>query len=151
LVGLAINGATLHEKIVDTRVNFFAPSLERSVERERVERRLTAILMADVVGYSRLMGADDEATLAQLKAHQDALVAPKIKEHRGLVVFASVVDALRLALEVQCGMAGRNAQVPPERRIELRIGINFGDIIIDGRDCLESAVGLTNQQAAVPA
>jgi class 3 adenylate cyclase len=86
LVGFAINGATLHEKIVDTRVNFFAPSLERSVERERVERRLTAILMADVVGYSRLMGADDEATLAQLKAHQDALVAPKIKEHRGRIV-----------------------------------------------------------------
>jgi TolB-like protein/class 3 adenylate cyclase/Tfp pilus assembly protein PilF len=153
LVGFALNGATLHEKIVDTRVNFFAPSLERSVERERVERRLTAILMADVVGYSRLMGADDEATLAQLKAHQDALVAPKIKEHRGrivrtmgdglLVVFASVVDALRCAVEVQCGMAGRNAQVPPERRIELRIGINFGDIIIDGRDVHGDGVNVT--------
>lgn len=81
------------------------------MERERVERRLAAILMADVVGYSRLMGADDEGTLAQLKTHHDALVAPKIKEHRGrivrtigdglLVVFVSVVDALRCAVEVQ--------------------------------------------------
>ena len=110
------------------------------MERDRVERRLTAILMADVVGYSRLMGADDEGTLAQLKTHHDALVVPKIKEHRGrivrttgdglLVVFVSVVDALRCAVEVQRAMAERNAEVPPERRIQFRIGINFGDIIM---------------------
>jgi class 3 adenylate cyclase len=117
--------------------------MERRVERERVERRLAAILAADVVGYSRLIGTDDEGTLARLKAHHDALVAPKIKQHRGrivrttgdglLVLFASVVDAVRCALEVQGGMAERNAQGPRAQRIELRIGIDVGDIIIDGR------------------
>jgi class 3 adenylate cyclase len=113
------------------------------LEREHFERRLSAILAADVVGYSRLIGADDEDTLARLKAHHDALVAPKIKEYHGrivrttgdglLVLFGSVVDALRCAIAVQLGMAERNAPVPPEERIEFRIGVNFGDIIIDGR------------------
>jgi TolB-like protein len=112
------------------------------LERERVDRRLTAILMADVVGYSRLIGVDDEGTLAQLNAHHYALVNPKIEEHRGrivrttgdglLVLFSSVVDALRCAVEVQRGMVERNAKVPPEARIEFRMGINVGDIIIDG-------------------
>ena len=111
------------------------------MEPERVERRVTAILAADVVGYSRLIGADDEGTLAQLKAHHNELIGPKISECRGrivrttgdglLVLFASVVDALRCAVEVQRGMVERNAQVPCETRIEFRIGINFGDIIID--------------------
>src|SRR6185503_17413132 len=101
-----------------------------------VERRLTAILAADVAGYSRLMGADEEGTLAQLKAHRKALVDPKIAEHRGrivkttgdgmLVEFASVVDALRCAVEVQRGMVERNAEVPPEKRVELRFGIHQG-------------------------
>src|SRR5262245_45314416 len=95
---------------------------------ERVERRLTAILAADVGGYSRLMGADEEGTLAQLKSHRRALVDPKIAEHRGRIVkttgdgmlaeFASVVDALRCAVEVQRGMADRNAEVPQDMRIE---------------------------------
>jgi TolB-like protein len=103
---------------------------------------MTAILAADVVGYSRLIGTDDEGTLAQLKAHHNALVGPKIKEYRGrvvrttgdglLVLFASVVEALRCAIEIQRGMAKRNAQVPPEKRVEFRMGINVGDIIIDG-------------------
>src|SRR5262249_2229043 len=98
---------------------------------ERVERRLTAILAADVAGYSRLMGADEEGTLAQLKAHRRALVDPKITEHRGRIVkttgdgmlaeFASVVDALRCAVEVQRGMADRNAEVPQDKRIEFRV------------------------------
>jgi class 3 adenylate cyclase len=111
------------------------------LEPERVERRVTAILAADVVGYSRLIGADDEGTLAQMKAHHNALIGPKISEYRGrivrttgdglLVLFASVVDALRCAIEVQRGMIARNAQVPREARIEFRIGVNFGDIIID--------------------
>jgi adenylate cyclase len=115
--------------------------MERSLVRERVERRLTAILAADVVGYSRLIGADDEGTLAQLKAHHNELIGPKISEYRGrivrttgdglLVLFASVVDALRCAIDVQRGMVKRNAQVPREARIEFRIGVNFGDIIID--------------------
>jgi adenylate cyclase len=116
--------------------------MQRASEREGVERRLTAILVADVVGYSRLIGADDEGTFARLNAHHTELVEPKIKEHRGrvvrttgdglLVLFASVVDALRCAVEMQRGMAERNAQVPPEKRIEFRMGITVGDIIIDG-------------------
>src|SRR5918996_3891944 len=108
---------------------------------ERVERRLAAILAADVAGYSRLMGHDEEGTLAQLKAHRRALVDPKINEHRGrivkttgdgmLVEFASVIEAVRCAVEIQRGMAERNVAVPPEERIEFRIGVNVGDIIKD--------------------
>jgi class 3 adenylate cyclase len=115
--------------------------MERPLEPQRVERRVTAILAADVVGYSRLIGADDEGTLAQLKAHHNELIGPKISEYHGrivrttgdglLVLFASVVDALRCAIDVQRGMVKRNAQVPRHARIEFRIGINFGDIIID--------------------
>src|SRR6202047_4904337 len=107
-------------------------------------RRLAAILAADVAGYSRLMGADEEATVARLKALRRDLADPKIKEHRGRIVkttgdgllleFASVVDAVRCAVEVQREMAERNASVPPDRRIEFRMGINLGDIIKDGRD-----------------
>src|SRR5271154_2484240 len=105
---------------------------------ERVERRLAAILTADVAGYSRLMGEDEEGTLAALKAIRCELGDPKIAEHRGRVVkttgdgllaeFASVVDAVRYAVEVQRAMVARNADVPSERRIEFRIGINLGDI-----------------------
>jgi TolB-like protein len=98
-----------------------------------------AILMADVAGYSRLIGTDDEGTLAQLNAHQTELIEPKIKEYRGrivrttgdglLVLYASVVDALRCAVEIQRAMAQRDAQVPPDRRMQFRMGINVGDII----------------------
>jgi len=119
---------------------------------ERVERRLTAILAADIAGYSRLMGADEEGTLAQLKAHRRDLIDPKIAEHRGrivkttgdgmLVEFASVVDALRCAVEVQRAMVGRNAEVAREKRIEFRIGINVGDIIIDGGDIYGDGVNV---------
>src|SRR5204862_3353710 len=97
-------------------------------------RRLTAILAADVAGYSRLMGADEEGTHERLKAHLGELVNPKIAEHRGRIVkntgdgflaeFASVVNAVRCAVEIQRGMAEREAQSPAERRISLRIGIN---------------------------
>ena len=110
----------------------------------RVDRRLAAILAVDVVGYSRLMGADEEGTLAVLKTLRRELADPKIKEHRGrivkttgdglLLVFASVVDAVRCAVEVQREMAERNAGVAPDRRIEFRMGINVGDVIRDGRD-----------------
>jgi len=106
---------------------------------ERVERRLVAILAADVAGYSRLMGADEEGTLARLKALRRELTDPKIKEYRGRIVktmgdgllleFASVVDAVRYAVDVQREMAERNADVPPDRRIDFRMGINVGDII----------------------
>src|ERR1700724_3774100 len=102
-------------------------------------RRLTAILAADVAGYSRLMGADEEGTHERLKAHRRSLVDPKITEHHGrivkttgdgmLVELASVVDAVRCAVEVQRGMVERNADVPQGKRVEFRIGINVGDII----------------------
>ena len=111
---------------------------------ERVERKLAAILAADVAGYSRLMGADEEGTLARLKAHRAEVIDPKIAEHRGRVVkttgdgilieFSSVVDAVRCATEVQRAMAERNAEIPDVKRIEFRVGINLGDIIIDGSD-----------------
>src|SRR6202163_5094153 len=111
---------------------------------ERVERRLTAILAADVMGYSRLMGVDEEGMLAALKMLRREVADPKIKEHRGRIVkttgdgllleFASVVDAVRCAVEVQREMAERNADVPSDRRIVLPMGINRGDIMKDGLD-----------------
>jgi len=126
---------------------------------ERVERRLTAILAADVAGYSRLMGADEEETLARLKAHRRELVDPRIGEHRGrivkttgdglLVEFASVVDAVRCAVEIQDEMAKRNADVPPDRRIEFRIGINVGDIILDESDIFGDGVNVAARLEAL--
>jgi class 3 adenylate cyclase/pimeloyl-ACP methyl ester carboxylesterase len=127
--------------------------------KQRAERRLTAILAADVVGYSRLMGADEEGTLAQLKAHRRALVDPKIKQHRGrivkttgdgmLVEFASVVEAVCCAVEVQHGMVKRNAGVPQEKRIEFRVGINVGDIMIDGNDIFGDGVNVAARLEAI--
>src|SRR5690242_21872859 len=108
---------------------------------DRVQRRLAAILAADVAGYSRLMGVDEEGTLSALKELRRELAGPKIKEHRGrivkttgdglLVEFASVVDAVRCAVEVQYEMAERNAGMPEEQRIQFRIGINLGQNIKD--------------------
>src|SRR5215813_7071880 len=119
---------------------------------ERVERRLAAVLAADVAGYSRLMGADEEGTLARLKAHRHELIDPKIKEHKGrivkttgdglLVEFPSVVDAVRCAVEVQRGMVERNAAVPAEKRIEFRVGIHQGDIIVEDSDIFGDGVNL---------
>jgi adenylate cyclase len=118
----------------------------------RDHRRLAAIVSADVVGYSLLMGRDDSATLAGLKAHRRELIDPKIAEYGGRIVkttgdgllleFPSVVDAVRCAVDVQRGMAERNAGVPPEQRIDLRIGINVGDIIIDGDDIFGDGVNV---------
>ena len=118
----------------------------------RVERRLAAILAADVVGYSRLMGINEEGTLAALKTHQRELIDPKIAEHRGrmvkttgdgaLVEFASAVDAVRCAVEIQCAMSGRSAAIPEDRRIDFRIGINVGDIIIDEGDVYGDGVNI---------
>ncbi len=119
---------------------------------EKVQRRLTAILAADIAGYSRLMGADEEGTLAQLKARRKALVDPKIAEHRGrivkttgdgmLVEFASAVDAARCAVEVQCRMSEQDTDVPQAKRIEFRIGIHVGDIIIDDNDIFGDGVNI---------
>jgi adenylate cyclase len=126
---------------------------------ERVERRLTAILAADVAGYSRLMGADEEGTLAALKTLRREVADPKIKDHRGRIVnttgdgllgeFASVVDAVRCAVEVQREMAARNTGVQPERRIDFRIGINLGDIIIDENDIFGDSVNIAARLEAL--
>ena len=118
----------------------------------RVERRLAAILAADVAGYSRLMEADEEGTLTALRAIRRELGDPKIAEHRGrivktpgdglLVEFQSVVDAVRCAVELQRGMAEHNAAVPQDKRIEFRIGIHQGDIIADDGDIFGDGVNL---------
>src|SRR5258706_1824300 len=118
----------------------------------RDQRRLAAIVSADVVGYSLLMGRDDSATLAGLKAHRQELLDPSIAEYRGRIVkttgdgllleFPSVVDAVRCAVDIQREMAERNSGVPPEQRIEFRIGINVGDIIIDGDDIFGDGVNV---------
>src|SRR5438876_3635389 len=123
-----------------------------TLERVHVERRLAAILAADVVGYSRLIGLDEEGTLERLKAHRRQLVDPKIAEHRGrivkttgdgmLVEFASVVDAVRCATEVQLAIAERNTGVGGDSRIELRIGINLGDVIVEGDDLYGDGVNI---------
>jgi adenylate cyclase len=122
------------------------------MSEERVERRLAAILVADVAGYSRLMEVDEEGTLAALRAVRRALSDPKIAEHRGrivkttgdglLVEFASVVDAVRCAIEVQREMMKRNTTVPVGRRIEFRMGINVGDIIIKDGDLFGDGVNI---------
>jgi adenylate cyclase len=123
------------------------------------DRRLTAILAADVAGYSRLMGADEEGTHERLKAHLGELVNPKISEHRGRTVkntgdgflaeFSSVVDAARCAVDIQRGMAEREAEVPDERRIRFRIGINLGDVIVDGGDIYGDGVNVAARLEAL--
>ena len=116
------------------------------------ERRLTTILAADVVGYSRLMAADEAGTLAQLKAHRKELIEPKTAEHHGRVVklmgdgtlmeFGSVVDAVQFAVDLQRAVAEHNADIPEDRRIAYRIGINIGDVIIDGDDIYGDGVNI---------
>jgi class 3 adenylate cyclase len=125
----------------------------------RQTRRLAAILAADVAGYSRLMGADEEGTHERLKAHLRELVNPKIKEHRGRIVkntgdgflaeFSSVVVAVRCAVEVQRGMAEANAATPLENRIEFRIGINLGDVIAEGDDIFGDGVNVAARLEAL--
>ena len=122
----------------------------------RVERRLAAILAVDVAGYSRLMEADEEGTLASLRAIRRELGDPKIAEHRGrivkttgdglLVEFASVVDAVRCAVEVQREMIARNAATPAERGIEFRMGINVGDIIIEDDNIFGDSASLVRRE-----
>src|SRR6202011_720723 len=127
--------------------------------RERFERRLAAILAADVAGYSRLMGEDEEGTHAALTTLRREVSDPKIAAHRGrivkttgdglLVEFASVVDAVRCAVELQREMALRNEGVAKERRIEFRIGINLGDIIIDEHDIYGDGVNVAARLEAL--
>src|ERR1035437_2782741 len=130
---------------------------------DRVDRRLAAIFGGGGAGYSRLMGADEEGTLRQLKGHRKELVDPKITEHRGrivkttgdgmLVEFVSVVDAVRCAVDIQRGMAERNSAAPADKRIEFRIefriGINVGDIIFDGDDIFGDGVNVAARLEAL--
>jgi len=126
----------------------------------RVERRLAAILAADVAGYSRLIEADEEGTLSRLKALRAAVIDPKIAGHHGrivkttgdglLVEFASVVDALRCAAEVQAALAEGNEPLPPDRRIEFRVGIHQGDIVVEEGDIFGDGVNVAARSKAWP-
>jgi adenylate cyclase len=126
---------------------------------ERVERRLAAILAADVAGYSRLMGANEEATHVRLKSLRRELIDPKITEHRGRIVhttgdgmlieFPSVVEAVRCAVEVQHSMADRNLEVPADQRIDFRVGINLGDVIVEDGDIYGDGVNVAARLEAL--
>ena len=122
-------------------------------------RKLAAIVAADVAGYSRLMGADEEGTLAALNLHRRELIDPKIAEHRGriantagdslLIEFPSVSEALQCAVDVQCGMAERNAEILEDRRITFRVGINLGDVIEQDGDLLGDGVNVAARLEAI--
>jgi class 3 adenylate cyclase/pimeloyl-ACP methyl ester carboxylesterase len=126
--------------------------VELSLEKPRVERHLAAILAADVAGYSRLMGADEVGTLARLRTHRGELLDPAIEMHRGhiantagdsiLAEFGSVVDAVSCAVQIQRSMLERNAEIPPDQRIEFRIGINLGDVVSEGTDIFGDGVNV---------
>ena len=134
------------------------PALAGAVQEDTgATRRLIAILAADVAGYSRLMGEDEEGTLTRLKAHRRELVDPEIAGCRGrivkttgdglLVEFGSVVDAVRCAAEIQRGMLDRDRDVPEERRIRFRIGVNLGDVIVDDGDIFGDGVNVAALEA----
>src|SRR6201981_2204170 len=122
-------------------------------------RRLAAILAADVTGYSRLMGEDEEGAQRRLKAHCRELVDPKIAEHRGRIVkntgdgllaeFPSVVDAVRCAVEIQRGMIEREPDLPEDRRIRFRIGVNLGDVIVEEHDIFGDGVNVAARLEAL--
>ena len=124
-----------------------------------MERRLTAILAADVVGYSRLMSMDEAGTLTALKDVRTGFIDGKIAEHQGRVVkltgdgilaeFPSVVNAVACAVELQCGIRERNADVPQDRRIQFRVGINLGDVIVDGDDIYGDGVNVAARLESV--
>jgi adenylate cyclase len=126
---------------------------------ERVERRLAAILAADIAGYSRLMGLDETGTLYRLRAHRRELIDPKIAEHKGRIVkttgdgilieFPSVVEAVACAVAVQHGMGERNAATPEEQRIVFRVGVNLGDIIVEGDDIHGDGVNVAARLEAI--
>ena len=132
------------------------------MEAHGMQRRLSAIMSADVVGYSRLMAADEEGTLARLKALREELFDPTIAKHHGrivklmgdgaLVEFASVVEAVRAGVAIQRAMAERNADAPAEQRIVFRVGINQGDVIVDGDDIYGDGVNVAArlQERAAP-
>jgi adenylate cyclase len=157
VTGLLAGGASVAVQLLSPRV---AKVLRRlplnrageAANQQRVERRLAAILAADVAGYSRLMTADEEGTHFRLLTHRREVIEPKVREHRGRVVkytgdgalaeFSSVIEAVRCALEVQQLMLARNAGVSPSRRIEFRMGINLGDVIVAPDDIYGHGVNL---------
>src|SRR5437899_6570819 len=122
-------------------------------------RRLTAILAADVVGYSRLMRADEEGTHERFKIHRSELVFPKVREHHGRIVkytgdgmlaeFPSIVEAVLCAVEVQCGMSRRNQGISDDERISLRIGVNLGDVIAEPEDIYGDGVNIAARLEAL--
>ena len=126
-----------------------------------VARRLAAVLAADVHSYSRLMGADEEGTLASLLTHRREIFDPRIAEYRGRIVkttgdgllieFASAVDATRCALDVQLSTKERNVDVPEDKRLEFRIGINVGDVIIEGDDIFGDGVNVAARLEGIAA
>ncbi len=134
-------------------------SQHRELAAERNVRRLCAILAADVAGYSRLMGSDEDGTLAALTAHRHELIDPAVTGHAGrivkttgdglLVEFASVVDAVKCAAVIQRGMAERNQAVAPDRRLALRIGINLGDVIVEHDDLYGDGVNIAARLEAL--
>jgi adenylate cyclase len=125
------------------------------MNEKRVERRLAAILAADVAGYSRLMGEDEAGTLARLRSHRRELIDPKIAEHKGrivkttgdglLVEFPSVVEAVACAVAIQRGMPERNAPIPNSERIDFRVGINLGDVIAEDNDIHGNGVNIASR------
>ena len=126
---------------------------------QRAERKLAAILAADVVGYSRLVGADEAGTIARLKALRKEFIEPLVAEYRGRVVklmgdgalieFASAVDAVECAVAIQQGVAEREAAEPADRRIRFRIGINLGDVVVEGEDLLGDGVNIAARLEAL--
>jgi adenylate cyclase len=131
----------------------------RETVKTTATRRLAAILAADVAGYSRLMGVDEEGTLNRLMAHRREIVDPKIRQHHGrivkttgdgmLVEFPSVVDAVRCSVEIQRAMVDRNAELAEDKRIIFRIGVNLGDVIADGGDIYGDGVNIAARLEAL--
>jgi adenylate cyclase len=143
--------------------NRTAPTIEDAKRENRTlgreQRKLAAIVAADVVGYSRLIGRDESGTLAALKAVREEVVDPAIAAHHGRIVktmgdgllleFGSVVDAVRCAIEMQTGVAARGGSVPEDRRIVYRIGINLGDVVVDGDDIFGDGVNVAARLEAI--
>jgi adenylate cyclase len=157
VTGLLAGGASVAVQLLSPKVAKVLRRLRlncagKAANQQRVERRLAAILAADVAGYSRLMTADEEGTHFRLLTHRREVIEPKIREHRGRIVkhtgdgalaeFSSVVDAVRCALEVQQLMLARNAGVSQGRRIEFRMGVNLGDVIVAPDDIYGHGVNL---------
>ena len=157
VTGLLAGGASVAVQLLSPRVAKLLRRLRwngagTAAQEHRVERRLAAILAADVAGYSRLMTADEEGTHFRLLTHRREVIEPKVREHRGRIVkhtgdgalaeFGSVVDAVRCALEVQQLMVARNAGVSESRRIEFRMGVNLGDVIVAPDDIYGHGVNL---------